>query len=194
MEEDRKQDESKQETPEAVKDTESGAVDAAAAETVAEKLPEKTEAEKVAEELEAEPGEAEAMPEDLMGMYEESFKQFEEGEVVQGRIISVDRDFVLVDIGYKSEGMIPRHEFQSKEGKLSVKSGDEVDVFLESLEDQDGLVVLTVMRRRVARAGRRFALAGATPDVALLLEGARVSALYRSHPSVGDALGVIRPA
>ena len=58
---------------------------------------------------------------------------------------------------------------------------------------QDGLVVLTVMRRRVARAGRRFALAGATPDVALLLEGARVSALYRSHPSVGDALGVIRP-
>ncbi|MGD8369444.1 MAG: 30S ribosomal protein S1 [Desulfobacterales bacterium] len=143
MEEDRKQDESKQETPEAVKDTESGAVDAAAAETVAEKLPEKTEAEKVAEELEAEPGEAEAMPEDLMGMYEESFKQFEEGEVVQGRIISVDRDFVLVDIGYKSEGQIPIREFKNEKGEIEAEEGDTVEVMVEFWDDEEEVVVLS---------------------------------------------------
>ena len=44
--------------------------------------------------------------ESVMDMYEESFKRFAEGEVVTGRIISIDRDHVLVDIGYKSEGQI----------------------------------------------------------------------------------------
>ena len=143
MEEDRKQDESKQETLEAVTDTESGAVDAAAAETGAGELPEKTEAEKVAEELEAEPGEADAMPEDLMGMYEESFKQFEEGEVVQGRIISVDRDFVLVDIGYKSEGQIPIREFKNEKGEIEAEEGDTVEVMVEFWDDEEEVVVLS---------------------------------------------------
>ena len=48
----------------------------------------------------------------LMDMYEESFKRFAEGEVVTGRIISVDKDHVLVDIGYKSEGQIRIQEFR----------------------------------------------------------------------------------
>jgi small subunit ribosomal protein S1 len=143
MEEDRKQDESAQETPEAVKDTEPGAADAAAAENVAGQLPEKTEAEKVAEELEEEPGEADAMPEDLMGMYEESFKQFEEGEVVQGRIISVDRDFVLVDIGYKSEGQIQIREFKNEKGEIEAEEGDTVEVMVEFWDDEEEVVVLS---------------------------------------------------
>ncbi len=143
MEDERKQNESEQETPEAVKDAESGAVDAAADETGAGTFPEKTEAEKVAEELEAEPGEADAMPEDLMGMYEESFKQFEEGEVVQGRIISVDRDFVLVDIGYKSEGQIPIREFKNEKGEIEAEEGDTVEVMVEFWDDEEEVVVLS---------------------------------------------------
>ena len=59
--------------------------------------------------------------EDLMAMYEESLKQFEEGEVVTGTIISVDRDHVLVDVGYKSEGQIPIHEFKDENGKVDVE-------------------------------------------------------------------------
>ena len=50
----------------------------------------------------------------LMEMYEESFKRFAEGEVVSGKIISVDKDHVLVDIGYKSEGQIRIHEFRDE--------------------------------------------------------------------------------
>ncbi|MBW2247510.1 MAG: S1 RNA-binding domain-containing protein, partial [Deltaproteobacteria bacterium] len=52
--------------------------------------------------------------ESLMDMYEESFKRFAEGAVVTGRIISVDKDHVLVDIGYKSEGQIRAQEFMDE--------------------------------------------------------------------------------
>ena len=58
------------------------------------------------EDLDDDPLEGEDSMEDLMDMYEESFKRFAEGEVVTGRIISIDKDHVLVDIGYKSEGQI----------------------------------------------------------------------------------------
>jgi hypothetical protein len=49
--------------------------------------------------------------ESVMDMYEESFKRFAEGEVVTGRIISIDKDQVLIDIGYKSEGQVRVQEF-----------------------------------------------------------------------------------
>ncbi len=58
--------------------------------------------------------------------------------------------------------------------------------------DPEGLVVLALVRRRVARGRRRFAVAGAGPDLTVLLDTARVAALYRSYPSVGDALGAFR--
>ena len=56
--------------------------------------------------------------ESVMDLYEESFKRFAEGEVVTGRIISIDRDHVLVDIGYKSEGQIKIHEFRDETGNI----------------------------------------------------------------------------
>jgi len=58
--------------------------------------------------------------ESMMDLYEESFKRFTEGEVVTGRIISIDKEFVLVDIGYKSEGQIRISEFKDEEGNVSV--------------------------------------------------------------------------
>lgn len=79
--------------------------------------------------------------EDLAQLYEDSMKHIQEGEIVRGRIVKVDRDAVLVDIGYKSEGVIPIEEFQEDTDPINI--GDEIDVYLEATEDNDGLIVLS---------------------------------------------------
>ena len=79
----------------------------------------------------------------LMDLYEESFKRFAEGEVVTGRIISVDKDHVLVDIGYKSEGQIRIQEFTDDKGEVNVNVGDKVEVMVEWWDDEDERVVLS---------------------------------------------------
>ena len=81
--------------------------------------------------------------ENLMEMYEESFKRFAEGEVVNGRIISVDKDHVLVDIGYKSEGQIRINEFRDENGELRAEVGDSVEVMVEWWDDENEVVVLS---------------------------------------------------
>jgi small subunit ribosomal protein S1 len=81
--------------------------------------------------------------EELMSMYEESFKRFAEGEVVTGRIISVDKDHVLVDIGYKSEGQIRIHEFRDETGNIKAEIGDEIEVMVEWWDDEEERVVLS---------------------------------------------------
>jgi len=81
--------------------------------------------------------------ENLMDMYEESFKRFAEGEVVTGRIISVDKDHVLVDIGYKSEGQIRIQEFRDEEGNITAKLDDRVEVMIEWWDDEEERVVLS---------------------------------------------------
>lgn len=81
--------------------------------------------------------------ESLMEMYEESLKQFEEGEVVMGTIISVDRDHVLVDVGYKSEGQIPIHEFKDENGNVDVNLNDKVEVMIEVWDEDEERVILS---------------------------------------------------
>lgn len=81
--------------------------------------------------------------EEMMEWYEESLKQFEEGEVVTGTIISVDRDFVLVDVGYKSEGQIPIHEFMDENGKVNVSLNDQVEVMVECWDEEEERVFLS---------------------------------------------------
>jgi len=81
--------------------------------------------------------------EGLMDMYEESFKRFAEGEVVTGKIISVDKDHILVDIGYKSEGQIKINEFIDEDGNLNAEVGDPVDVMVEWWDDEEERVVLS---------------------------------------------------
>jgi small subunit ribosomal protein S1 len=81
--------------------------------------------------------------ESVMNLYEESFKRFAEGEVVTGRIISIDKDHVLVDIGYKSEGQIRIHEFKNEEGEITAKVGDSVEVMVEWWDDEEERVVLS---------------------------------------------------
>ena len=81
--------------------------------------------------------------EELMDLYEESFKRFAEGEVVTGRVISVDKDHVLVDIGYKSEGQIRIHEFYDENGNIEVDVDDAVEVMVEWWDDENEVVVLS---------------------------------------------------
>jgi len=84
-----------------------------------------------------------AFSEELLEMYEDSMKDLEEGEIVTGTVLKVDEKDVLVDVGFKSEGIIPADEFQNIS---ELKVGDKVDVFLEKMENQDGLVVLSKQR------------------------------------------------
>ena len=85
---------------------------------------------------------AEAMKE-MLELYEDSMKNLEEGEILKGRVLRVNKNEVVVDIGFKSEGIIPLGEFADAD---AVRVGDEIDVFLEKMENQDGLVVLSKQR------------------------------------------------
>jgi small subunit ribosomal protein S1 len=108
----------------------------------------------LAEETEAQPVESQVAVEEkdqvdtikeesFQELYEESLKSIKEGEVVRGNIIQVTDDYVMVDIGYKSEGQIRISEFTDEEGAVSAKVGDEVDVLLEYHEDENGEIVLS---------------------------------------------------
>ncbi|HEY4016303.1 MAG TPA: 30S ribosomal protein S1 [Polyangiaceae bacterium] len=66
-----------------------------------------------------------------------------EGEIVRGTVVAVQRDNVIIDIGGKSEGIIALNEFADAQGQTAVKPGDQVDVFIESRENDDGLVTLS---------------------------------------------------
>lgn len=81
--------------------------------------------------------------EEFKELYEESLKTFQEGEVVKGRIVSIDKDFVMIDIGYKSEGRIPIHEFLSPSGEITSQVGETVDVLIEKRDDEEGDILLS---------------------------------------------------
>jgi small subunit ribosomal protein S1 len=78
-------------------------------------------------------------------LLEQSFARDEvrEDEIVTGTIVEVTKDYVLVDVGYKSEGMVATTEFNRINGELSVKAGDSVDVLVEARENDAGLIVLS---------------------------------------------------
>ena len=76
-------------------------------------------------------------------LYEQSFRNIQEGEVIRGRIVQVSDDFVMVDIGYKSEGQISIHEFKDEQGIVQADIGDEIDVLLEFHDDDDGTIHLS---------------------------------------------------
>ncbi len=79
--------------------------------------------------------------------YNQTFHRFGQGHVIKGRIVSVSTKDVIVDIGFKSEGVIPAHEFDSL---ASLKIGDEIEVLLEETENDKGRIVLS--RRRAEKS------------------------------------------
>ncbi|HEY7862270.1 MAG TPA: S1 RNA-binding domain-containing protein, partial [Thermoanaerobaculia bacterium] len=72
--------------------------------------------------------------ETLLAQYEDSFKNLQEGQIIRGRILTITPSEVIVDIGYKSEGIIPISEFTDYSGQVTVHEGDAVDVLLERTE------------------------------------------------------------
>ena len=87
-------------------------------------------------------GEEEESLEKLLDLYG-GIRKFAEGEVLTGKVLKITSTDVIVDIGYKSEGMIPVRQFEDSSGQLTVAEGDTVDVFLEHAEDYEGHIVLS---------------------------------------------------
>jgi small subunit ribosomal protein S1 len=81
--------------------------------------------------------------ESLIAQYEDTLKNLQEGQIIRGRVIQVTPSEVIVDIGYKSEGVISIAEFTDYEGHVTVAVNDRIDVLLETTEDQNGYVVLS---------------------------------------------------
>jgi small subunit ribosomal protein S1 len=81
--------------------------------------------------------------EDFQTLYEESLKTLEEGQILRGTVIDITPDHVTVDVGYKSEGQIPMQEFLKRDRKVDVKIGDQIEVFLEKKESEEGLLTLS---------------------------------------------------
>ena len=82
---------------------------------------------------------AEVSNKELDALIDQEFREFREGSIVNGTILDIRPQVVIVDIGYKSEGVVPIQEFEDEE----IEVGDEVEILLEKLEDDDGMIVLS---------------------------------------------------
>ncbi len=84
-------------------------------------------------------------PESFEQMLEQSFsgKKMQVEEVTRGTVIKITPDYVIVDVGYKSEGQIPIEEFKNIDNQINVKEGDEIDVFIEGWENENGMMLLS---------------------------------------------------
>jgi len=96
-----------------------------------------------------EPEEYQAMVE----MYDSTIKDIKEGEVVNGRVVGVTRNDVLVDVGFKSEGIIPIEEFGLP---LNIKVGDALEVYLEQIEDSNGQLILSKQKADFMRVWEKI--------------------------------------
>ncbi len=83
---------------------------------------------------------------ELLDMFEESLKSFQVGEFVEGQVVSVDKEYVMVDVGYKSEAQIPIREFLGDDGEVVVSPGDNVNLLVERFDMEDGELRLSYAR------------------------------------------------
>ncbi|MBU1113153.1 MAG: S1 RNA-binding domain-containing protein [Candidatus Omnitrophica bacterium] len=81
---------------------------------------------------------------ELMNAYFDSIKEIAEGEIIKGKIVSINPSEVVVDVGYKSEGIILRDEFKGTDPK----ENDEVEVYVENVEDEEGKIILSYRKAR----------------------------------------------
>src|SRR5205809_6019260 len=91
--------------------------------------------------------------------YDATLTPFSEGDVVTGRVVRIDADEVLVDIGYKCEGVIPSNELsirKSVDPSEEVELGEEVDALVLTKEDQEGRLILSKKRARFEKAWRKI--------------------------------------
>ncbi len=98
-------------------------------------------------------------PEELIQAIEESLKDFKDGDLVEGTVVKVDRDEVLLDIGYKSEGVIPSKELsirQDVDPSEVVSVGDHIEALVLQKEDKEGRLILSKKRAQYERAWSRI--------------------------------------
>jgi small subunit ribosomal protein S1 len=103
----------------------------------------------------------------LVPNYAATIKPFEEGDVVSGEVVRIDKDEVLVDIGYKSEGVIPANELsirRSVDPHEEVSLGERIDALVLTKEDQEGRLVLSKKRARFEKAWRKIEAAAETGE------------------------------
>ncbi len=98
----------------------------------------------------------------LARLYADSFRDVKEGELVKGKIVKIQGDNIIIDVGFKSEGSIPRNEFREDE---EIKIGKEVEVVLESVEDQEGNLVLSKQRADFLRIWEKVVNAHETGEI-----------------------------
>ena len=95
--------------------------------------------------------------EDFDALYEESVKGFHDQDIVSGTVTEITRDYVTVDICFKSDCLIAVNEFQNSEGVLEVEVGDTVDVYVEALEaDEDGITYLSKRKAEKVRTWEKI--------------------------------------
>jgi small subunit ribosomal protein S1 len=85
-------------------------------------------------------------------LFEQSLRTFQEGEVLEGTVVRVGKESVMIDVGYKSEGLIPIREFRDEDGDVTVSAGDTVEVLLERWDPDEGMLRLShskALRRQV---------------------------------------------
>lgn len=100
----------------------------------------------------------------LAGMYENTLSEIEEKEIVTGIVVSVDEKYVIVDIGFKSEGIVPVNEFSNKVIE-NLQPGDEVEVFLDKVEDREGQLILSRKKADILQAWEKLEKAHDTGEV-----------------------------
>src|SRR5579862_1104266 len=93
---------------------------------------------------------------DFESLMEESLKAPRPGDVLVGRVLLITRDSVIIDINYKCEGQVPLAEFLDHDGNVAVKEGDEVDVFFEGTETENGTVILSHAKAEKFRVWREL--------------------------------------
>ena len=89
----------------------------------------------------------------MVNMYDSTIRDIKEGEIVSGKVLGVSRDDVIVDVGFKSEGIIPIGEFPMP---LNIKVGDNIEVFLEQIEDSQGQLILSKQKADFMRVWDRI--------------------------------------
>jgi small subunit ribosomal protein S1 len=94
--------------------------------------------------------------EQMLSMYEGTMSQIVEGEIVKSKVLRVTDNAVILDVGFKSEGSVPLDEFKDPH---TLKEGDEIEVFLEHLEDQEGAVVLSKKKADFMRVWEKIRVA-----------------------------------
>src|SRR6201993_3910187 len=93
--------------------------------------------------------------EDFLAAIDKTIKYFNDGDIVEGTIVRVDKDEVLLDIGYKSEGVIPARELSIKhdvDPRQIVEVGQEIEALVTQKEDKEGRLILSVKKAKYERA------------------------------------------